>query len=142
MNTTIVNNIGLYNLIAICLHDLGKRPTQKVVAHVSQVKRFICVRRRILNHHERRILVGFLLTKVFVCINIVEQSYPSGRSNREVKESLNNIELGNSLAILLQILTNLLSCVLWLLARHLQKRKDNKGEITLEITTSFLQLHH
>ena len=92
MNTTVVHDIGLHNLIAVGLHDFGKRPSEQVVAHMSEVKRFVGVGRRILNHHQGRVVVSLFLSVFRVGIDVRQQLKPCRLCNHEVEESLNHVE--------------------------------------------------
>ena len=53
MNTTVVHDIGLYYIPTICLLNLCDRVAKQVVAHVTEVQRFVGVWRRVFHHHER-----------------------------------------------------------------------------------------
>ena len=59
VDTTVVYDVGFHHLVAVCLENFGEAETEEVVAHVPQVERLVGVGRRIFNHHERTILVGF-----------------------------------------------------------------------------------
>ena len=52
MNTAVVHDVGLHHAVAVSLHDLRQRPAEQVVAHVSEVERFVGVGRRVLDHHQ------------------------------------------------------------------------------------------
>ena len=41
MNTAVVHNIRLYDFVAVRHNDVGQGITQKVIAYVTQVKRFV-----------------------------------------------------------------------------------------------------
>lgn len=43
MNTTVVDDIRLHYLIAVRLHDLRQRPTQQVVAHMTEVEGLVSI---------------------------------------------------------------------------------------------------
>ena len=43
MYSTVVHYIGLHHTVAVNFHDLCERPSQEVVAHVSQMERLIGV---------------------------------------------------------------------------------------------------
>ncbi len=76
MDATVVNDIGLYHLVAVCSHNVSQCVTQKVVTHVSQVKRLVRIRRRIFNHHQRRSFGSFYQTILFVSLNLIQQLNP------------------------------------------------------------------
>ena len=37
VDTTVVHDICLHHLVAVCRHDLRQRPSEQVVAHMTQV---------------------------------------------------------------------------------------------------------
>jgi len=114
VDTSVVDDVGLDDLIAVGLHDLREAPAQQVVAHVSQVEWLIGVGRRILNHHEWTALGSLLLTVLSVGVDVVEQADPSLWRNDEIKESLDHIEACHSLAVTLEHGTDFLCGVLGL----------------------------
>ena len=44
VNATVVDDIGLHHLIAVSLHNLRERPSEEVIAHVSEVEWLVGVR--------------------------------------------------------------------------------------------------
>ena len=53
MDTAVVYDVRLYHFIAVRFHDLGQAVAQQVVAHVTEVERFVGVGRRIFDHDQR-----------------------------------------------------------------------------------------
>ena len=95
VNTAIVHDVGLHHTVAIGGNDVGQGVTQQVVAHVPQVERLVGVGRRILDHHQRRLICSFSQSVVRISLNAVEQLDPCRRSNGEVQEALDDVELGH-----------------------------------------------
>ena len=53
MDAAVVYDVCLYHLVAVRFHDLGQAVAQQVVAHMSEVERFVGVGRRIFDHDQR-----------------------------------------------------------------------------------------
>ena len=45
VDASVVDDIGLDDLVAVGLHDLGEAPSEQVVAHVSEMERLVGVGR-------------------------------------------------------------------------------------------------
>ena len=73
MDASVVHDVGLYHLVAIGLHNLCQRPTQQVVADMSQVQGLVGVGRGIFYHHQGRIGICLLLAIVFLFVNVSQQ---------------------------------------------------------------------
>ena len=143
VDATVVDDVGLDHLVAVGFHDLGQRPTEEVVAHVTEVERLVGVRRRVLDHHEWTVLSNRLLTEFLVSMDGIEESYPSGRCDRKVEETLYHIEVSDDIAaILLQVLADFLCSILRFLFRHLEEWEHDEGKVTFEITLGLLQGNH
>ena len=143
MNTTVVDDVGLDHFIAVCLHDLSQRPAEEVVAHVTEVERLVGVRRRVLDHDERAIFSNRLLAELRVSVDGVQESYPSGRSDRKVEETLNHVEVCDNIsAVFLQVFADFLCCILRLFLRHFEEWEYDEGKVTFEITLGLLQGYH
>ena len=75
---------------------------------MTEVERLVGVRRRVLDHDEWALLCDRFLTELRVSVDGIQESYPSGRSDRKVEETLNHIEVCDDVsAVLLQVVTNL-----------------------------------
>ena len=142
MNTAGVHDVGLHHAVAVCLHDLRQRPSEQVVAHVSEVERLVGVRRRILYHHERRSLGDGLLAELLVLVHLAEQSEPRLLVDDEVEEAAHSVEVGDSLAVLLDVLADLARRLVGLLARNLKEREHYEREVALKLLLGLLKLHH
>ncbi len=143
VDTTVVYDIGLDHLVAVGLHNLCQRPTEQVVAHMTEVERLVGVRRRVLYHDEWTLLCDRLLAKLSVGMDGVQESYPSGRSDRKVEETLYHVEVSDDIgAVLLQVLTDFLCSILRFLLRHLEEWEYDEGKVTFEITLGLLQGDH
>ncbi len=53
MDASVIDDIGLHNLITAGLQNLCQRIAQQIVAHMPKVERLIGIGRRIFNHHQR-----------------------------------------------------------------------------------------
>ena len=60
MYSAVVDDVCLYHTVAVGFHNLGERPSQEVVSHMSEVQRLVGIGRRILHHHQWRLLMGGL----------------------------------------------------------------------------------
>ena len=141
MNTTIIHNIGFYHLIAVCHHNIGKCITQQVITYMTQVKWFIGVRGRVLNHYQRRIIIYGSDSVLFIGMDHIQQFNPCRRGNSQVQETFNHIKSSYCRLIGLQILTDFLCRLLRSFLRHTQKREHNQGQMSFKFFFSFLQLH-
>ena len=65
--------LSLVYLVAVSLHNLSQRPAEQVVAHVTEVERLVGVRRRVLDHDERAVLSNWLLTKLRVSVDGIQE---------------------------------------------------------------------
>ena len=143
VDTTVVNDVCLDYLVAVSLHNLSQRPAEEVVAHMTQVKRLVGVRRRVLDHDERALLCDRFLTELRVSVDGVQESYPSGRSDRKVEETLNHVEVCDNIsAVFLQVFADFLCCILRLFLRHFEEWEYDEGKVTFEITLGLLQGYH
>ena len=142
MYATVVDNIGLDHLVAVGLHNLGKRPSQQVVAHMPEVKGFVCIWRRILYHYQWRVFISLPFAILCVGIYVGKQLKPCRLGNHEIKESLHHIERCYCTAVVLQILSYLLSSVLGFLLGNFEEREHYECEITLKLLLCLLYLHH
>ena len=79
---------------------------------MSQVKRFVCIRRRILDHYQRRSFGSFYQTILLVSLNLIEQFNPGSRRNSQVQEPFYHIKSSYSRFVGFQILTDFLGCLL------------------------------
>ena len=138
---TVVHYIGLDYAVAVGLHNLRKRPSEQVVAHVSEMQGLVCVGRRVLYHHQRRRFGGLLLAKLGVRVDVCEQRSPRFLRYNEVEEALNHVERVHSLAVCHEVVAYLLCSVLGLLPRNLQEREHYECEIALKLALCLLQLH-
>ena len=110
---------------------------------MTEVERLVGVRRRVLDHDERTVLSNWLLTKFRVSVDGIQESYPSGRSDRKVEETLNHVEVcDNVSAVFLQVFADFLCCILRLFLRHFEEWEYDEGKVTFEITLGLLQGYH
>ena len=110
---------------------------------MTEVERLVGVRRRVLDHDEWAVLCNWLLTELRVSVDGVEESYPSGRSDRKVEETFYHIEVcDNMSAVFLQVLTDFLCSILRFLLRYLEEWEYDEGKVTFEITLGLLQGYH
>ena len=92
--------------------------------------------------HEGRTLVRSLLAVVVVLIDVFQQVEPCCVSNAQVQETLHHVELADSLAVVHQILANLLTGLFGTFASHLDKGEYHQCQTTLKLAARLLQLHH
>ena len=109
VNTAVVHNIGLYNLVAVGRYYVGKRVTEQVVAYVSQVEGLVGVGRRVLDHYKRRIFCDGNCAPVLCAVNLFQQANPMAWRYGEVEKSFHYVEFFHYIEFLLQSLANLLS---------------------------------
>ena len=112
MNTTIIDNIGLHYFPSVRLLNLRNRITQQVITHMTQVQRFIGVRRRVLHHHQRMydFFIHFvhticfavwiiyhlvIMTVLIVRINRFKLIDPELITDHKVQKSLHGIVFGD-----------------------------------------------
>ncbi len=141
MNSTVIDNIGLYYLIAVGSHYISQRISQKIVAYVAQMERFVGVGRRILNHHQRRAVSSSHDAVLLVRMNAVQQFYPRGRGNGQVQEAFDDIKCSNRRFVCLQVFTDFLCRLLRSLLGHAEERKYHQREVSFKFFLGFLQLH-
>ena len=142
VDAAVVHDVGLHHAVAVSLHDLRQRPAEQVVAHVSEVERFVGVGRRVLDHHQWRSLSDGLLAELLVQVHLVEQREPRLLVDDEVEETAHSVEVGDSLAVLLDVLANLARRLVGLLARNLKEREHYEREVALKLLLGLLKLHH
>ena len=143
MNAAVVDDISLHDLVAIRLHHLCQRPTQQVVAHVSQVQRLVRVGGGVFYHHQRRGIRYGRQAPVLVLLDLVQQAHPAGISDDQIQETLDDIEAGDHVRqVLDQILSEILCGVLRLLAAHLQEGEHDECQLSLKFLLCGAQLNH
>ena len=141
MDTAIVDNIGFNHLIAVRHDDIGQRITQQVITNVAQVKGFIGVGRRVLNHHQRGIFICRYNAILRIGMNFIKQFDPRSRRNGQIQETFDHIKSCHSRFIGFQILTDFLCGLLRALLRHFQEGEYHKGEVSFKLFFRLLQLH-
>ena len=109
---------------------------------MAQVERLVGIGRRVLYHHQRRLLGHGLFAEALVAIDIIEQSHPSLGGYHQVEETLYHVETRHVVTVGNQIFAYLLRSVFGLLLRQLQKGKDHQCEVPLKVGLGFLQLYH
>ena len=143
MDTTVIHDIGLHYLIAIGSHHIRQSPTEEVITDVSQVQRLIGIRRRIFNHHKRRVFICLSDTIFCIGMDAVQEFNPAIRSNSEIQETFYCIEICHQFrCVLLQIFTDFLCCRFRSLLTHLQEREHNKSQMTFKFLLGLLKLYH
>jgi hypothetical protein len=141
MYTAVVDDIGLHNLVAADAEKARQRITEQVVADMTEVKRLVGVRRRVLYHHERRLIVGMTIAVVVVRSGIVENAEPIFRRESKVKETFDSLErshIGNGRD---NLCTEFLTCNIGALLRYLQKREHHDGIVTILVFASEVDLY-
>ena len=141
MNSTVIDNICLYYLITVGSHYISQRISQKIIAYMSQMKRFVGVGRRILNHHQWRVVSSSHDTVLLVRMNAIQQFYPRRGGNGQVQEALNDIKCCNRRLVCLQVFTDFLGRLLRSFLGHTEEREYNQREMSLKFFLGFLQLH-
>ena len=69
---------------------------------MAQMKRFVGVGRRILNHHQWRVVSNSHDTVLLVRMNAIQQFYPRRGGNGQVQEALDDVECRHGRLVLLQ----------------------------------------
>ena len=147
MNTTVIDDIGLHHFPSVRLLDLRNRITEQVITHVTEVQRFVGVRRRILHHHEGMYhLVIYHLaiwtietTVVIVGIDALELVNPERIRDTEVQEALYGIVFGDDVRLFGHPFSYLGSYLSRRFASQLNERKDHQGDVSLKLRTGLLQ---
>ena len=138
----VVNDVCLHNAVAVGLHNLGQRPSEEVVSHVSKVQRLVGIGRRILYHHEWRLLVNGLFAETRFAVDAVEQADPRRRCNGEVEKTLHHVETLHHFAVLCQIIAQLLGGVFGFQPRQFKEWEHHEREVSLKLGLCLLQLNH
>ena len=132
VDATVVDDVGLHNLVAVGLHNLGQAETQQVVAHVSQVQGLVGVGRRILNHHQLAVVGSSGKAIVGRLGDMLEHAGPERGLDGDVQEALDNVELLDGVAVGQHMLANLLSRHVGRLVRRLQEGKYHNRLVALK----------
>ena len=104
---------------------------------MTKVKRLIGIRRRVLDHIERRILTSGPSPESLLISHLTELIHIEGRSKREIEKSLDHIiALDHPREVGCQVVTNGITQLLGLHMSLLEKRKNDKGKVPLLILPS------
>ena len=90
MNTAVVHEVYLDDLVAVGFQDLRDGVSQQVVADVSQVKGLVGVGRGVFDHYGTARRCG--LPEGVVCRDLPEACGPECTVEREIQESLDYVE--------------------------------------------------
>ena len=106
------------------------------------MKRFVCIRRRILNHHQWRSFGSFHQTILFVSLNFIQQIDPRSRCDSQVQETFYHIKSCYCRFVHLQIFTDFLRRLFRSFSWHFQKREHDQRQMSFKFFFGLLDLHH
>ena len=138
MDTSVVHKIHLHDLVSAHLEKLRDRPSEQVVADMSEVERLVGVWRRIFHHDG--LSCRSKLAEVLGCSNFCKDIVPIHLRKRDVQEALDRIISGDFRAIGLEPLSYCISCVLRSSLRYLEKRENDQSIVPLELLSRYLYL--
>ena len=141
VDATVVDDIGLYDAVAVGLGNLCHSPAEQIVADVTQVKGLVGVGRTVFNHHQRTLGGRSHEAIMSVGINLCQQLQPFGGGYDEVKESLHHIVPCYKVGMLHKPFRNVATGVLRLLAAHTEEGECDKRKVSFELRTCLLHLH-
>jgi len=133
MYTAVVDDISLHHFMAVGSKYASERISEKIIADVAEVKGLVGIGGGILHHHEVGVRTGLTDAEIGICRDIMEKSEPESRRDRNIKESLDHVEFLHCVKVLLQPLSDLLSCSLRTFARNLEKGEYDYSEMPLEL---------
>ena len=138
MDTAVVHQIGLDDRVAVGREDLRHGVAQQVIADMAQVQRLVGVGRRVLDHHGAARRRG--LAEMFVGGDLLEAGRPERAVEREVQESLDDVERRDLRHVGCHVFAYLGRSGLGRLAAAAQQRKGHEGVVALEFPAGFLNL--
>ena len=132
MYASVVYDIGLDYPPTACLLYAADTVAKQIVADMPEVQRFICVWRRKLYHHQRRLFVCLDEAVLPVAVYLVEQPHKVASVYNQIQKSLYNI-VPHRQAFGYELVAYLRSYCVGGFARHLSERKNDDSVVALEL---------
>ena len=137
----VVDDVGFHHAPAVGLLYFADAIAQKIVAHMSQMQRFIGIRRRVFHHHERRVVGRCAVSELRIGIDFVQHVDPISIADGQIQESFHGIEIGHKRRVLLKVFADFGGGLFGRFACHFHKREHDDGYIAGELFFGFLHLH-
>ena len=138
VDTAVVDQIDLNDVVTVGPQNLRDRIAQQIVTDMPQMERFVGIGRRILDHHvapRRRSLPERL-----VSCDLGKTVGPEAVREFEVQKSFDDVERLHLGGMRRDVLPYLGRCSLGRFAASSQQRKDNQRIIAVELLAGFLNL--
>ena len=138
VDATVIHQVHLQHFVSASSEQLTHRPTQQVVADMSQVQRLVGVRARELDHDGPA--ARGQLPEVGLRGDLGQVRSPIGARYLDIEESFDHIEAGHLRFVLLQPGSDLRGRGLGGFVAGFQQREDDEGHIALEFLAGRLHL--
>ena len=138
VNTAVVHEVYLDDLVAVGFQDLRDGVSQQVVADVSQVKGLVGVGRGVFDHYGTARRCG--LPEGVVCRDLPEACGPECTVEREIQESLDYVERLDFRRIGHQVFADLRRRGFGRLAAGFEQGEHHERIVALELFAGFLNL--
>ena len=141
VDATVVDDIGLYDAVAIGFGNLCHSPAEQIVADMAKMERLVGVGRTVLYHHQRTLRGRSNKAVTGISIDLCQQLQPLGRGYDQVEEAFHHIVSCHNVSVLHKPFRNVAASVLWLLAAHTEEWESDQGKVSFKLGTCLLHLH-
>ncbi len=138
MYASVVDQIDLYDVMAVGLQYARNGVSQQVVAYMAQMQGLVGIGRRIFDHY--RAACRRSLTEALRRDDAVETLRPERGSERQIQKALDDVVCSDLGIVGHHLLAYLSSRSLGRLAADAQKRKDDQRIVALELLAGLLYL--
>ncbi len=109
---------------------------------MAQMKRFVGVRRRVFDHHQRAVGRGLFHAEVLVLVDGLQQVSPGTVADAQVQEAFYHVELVDGCTVFHHILSDFLAGLFGTLAGHLDEGEHHQRQVAFKLAACLLQLQH
>jgi len=137
MDTAVVGDAGLYDIVAGGFIDLGDAPAEEIVPKVSQVEGLVGIRRGIFDHDG--LTQAGLMSEGLVVVFAVQEVGPVSVGDAEIEKAFDQVEGGEQVRVFLkQGLAQLITKPIGALAERLEKGEQHHSIVALEFRFGFV----
>ena len=141
VDTAVIDDIRLHDTAAVGFCNLGHRPSEQVVANVTEVEGFVGVGRGVFDHGEGALFTGCGEAVTLIGVDVLEELDPLFGRDGEVEEALDDVERRYEVGVFDQPQCEVFSGVFGLSLGNAQEGEGDHGEVSLEVGARFLNLH-
>ena len=139
VDSAVVHEVHLFNVVAVGFEQFRHRPAEQVVTYVAEMQRFVGVRRRIF-HHYRGFAAFRRLKAILLHFGVIHHKInPIVFIYLEIQETFYHVERSHQRTFLSHSGANLVGHGLGGLAGGFHEGEHHKGEVAGELFLGFLK---